>query len=218
MRLYLIIITILAIFIHRGVWAKTLIVTHADSRYDENSSAGPRTKFLLEQPFTHKILLVNPKGGLDRLTFDKFGLEFESRKSEEGEIKWNDSDSEITLSGGYFEACFINTLHDILTQSKKNLRIRVDMSATYDFLDNFVQNPSRYNSNYTQSTVLNLNEIAQMSGDMNLKMTILAKLYYQVGKWMKNQELNETTIYVQLKRKKIAEIGEGFRSVQLDFE
>jgi hypothetical protein len=215
-------VAILAFSLATFAEAKTLIVTHADLRYDEAGVAGPATRALFEDPsFNRKMLLVTD-GGDQRYTFDLKGLPLTTIYSRSGELQWDDSDTDLTVGGGYFDACFYTTVWQLLLSSKQNQSIRIEMKAVYTFMTFFSSDDDALanalvDANEYWGPPKTLAKAEAALAKVNRKDAFLKSLR-KFLQGMNRAETRGVNVILKLRGKVVDEFGRGrARVVQIDF-
>lgn len=108
----------------------TLIVTHPEKMFDSYNATGARTREYLQDPrFDKKIVLTTNH----EFTFSAKGLTFKKIYSAIGDFKWDGSEADVYLAGGFFHACQLNSLTSIISGSKTKgpLTIHILKDASY---------------------------------------------------------------------------------------
>lgn len=112
--------------------AKTLVLTHPETEYDQKSAGGPRAQELLSSREFRERLVLTVYKDRSHYTFDPDGRGVSFRRviSTGGQLEEDLGDDEFVVGGGFISACMQDTVTDLLHHSNAR-RVRLDLAAIY---------------------------------------------------------------------------------------
>ena len=192
--------------------AKTLIVTHPQTTYDDEreSVAGFATTALLQDSqYQKRIVLWSIYGG--NATFLPSVLTYEEWPSNGGEVPYRLMDSEFTLAGGYFELCLQETLFDLIRHSTgaKPLRLTIKMNATYGVLHSVLATLAKFENKKGRLILVDI--LQKYTQELSNRLPKNC-----AGLLMRQSE--PIRIDLQLHGENIGHFGSGAKSVILNYD
>jgi hypothetical protein len=112
--------------------AKTLVVTHPETGFDDKNQAGPRTQELLaSREFREKLVLM-VYADRSHYTFDPDapGVSFRRVTSSGGQLEEDLGDTDFVVAGGFISACLQDTVTDLIQYSHARA-VRFDLAGVY---------------------------------------------------------------------------------------